>query len=154
MNSEFLLSTLRSSPNAILIVDKNCVVVFANDAYLRLFDIRQADILGKDWNLCKRDSKLAQILCTGQPMVDLNASTGLDAQKRYHHYAGVGLYVSLYPIRDSSGEITGAAAFYYEIKELQQRMQAFEQQLGKYGNAIRHQYQAVYTVDNFGKTQL
>lgn len=153
LNTDFLVSILRSSPDAILVVDAQCMVLFVNDAYLELFHERRCDIVGKDWRECKKDSNIEKVLRTGKPIIDVNYNRSEGAKRRYYHYEGMGLYVSIYPV-SSKGETVGVVATYRELKEIRQQMRSFEKQLNRYGNEIRSQYQAVYQLEDIiGESQ-
>lgn len=146
-DTEFLISVLRSSTDALLIVDMQCTVLFVNDAYLSLFHERREDIVGKDWRECKKDSNIERVLRTGKPMVDVNCQNSKESRNWYNRYEGMGLYVSIYPVLVRGG-IAGAVASYRELKEVRRRLRSIESQLSQYGNELRSQYRAAYRLED------
>ncbi len=146
-DTEFLISALRSSTDALLIVDTQCTVLFVNDAYLSLFHERREDIVGKDWRECKKDSNIERVLRTGKPMVDVNCQNSREARNWYNRYDGMGLYVSIYPVHVRGG-VAGAVASYRELKEVRRRLRSIESQLSQYGNELRSQYRAAYQLED------
>lgn len=140
LEDEMLNAVLQSSPDSIIIVDTTLTIRFVNDAYLSMFNERRESLIGRDWRELKKNSIIERVLRDGKPQAIVNNRKSGDW---YHDYKGMGLYMSIYPLRHR-GEIIGAVASYRDVKEIRQRMGALEQQLKSYGNEIRSLHQAEY----------
>lgn len=98
----------------VLIIDKDCRVVFANPAYLDFIEKTEEEIMGKELNSFRHGARLPEVVETGQKILHV-ARTEDSADKVY--------FVNMYPIIEE-GEIKGGISIViflddaYDVKKV------------------------------------
>ena len=137
-----------SLQDGILVVDKNCIVVEVNDAYLRFAGYKNRnELIGTDQNqtllkILGRESYFKQVIQTGKSMMDINDNIRLDGYPSSR-------YVSIFPLYcDKSSEIIGSVAIFRNLKTVMGHIEDYKKRTKWMGNNIRTIHKAEITFND------
>lgn len=129
--------------DGIMVVDRNCVVVDVNDAYLKLLGYKSKDeIVGtnQNENLLRnigREAYFIKVMQTGKPMIDVNTRTQANGSPSNR-------FVSIFPLLED-GEIVGGVAIFKDLKTLSRHMEEYRKSMERIGNSIRTAHFSKFT---------
>jgi transcriptional regulator with PAS, ATPase and Fis domain len=141
-----------SLPDGILIVDKNCIVIDVNDAYLKISGYKTKDeVIGRDQNLnvlklLGRESYLKKVMRTGKAIVDVNDQT--EQTGNFIDNIISNQYISIFPLWDHNNEIIGAATIFRDLKMILSHLDEYKLKTKRLGNSIRAAHKAHFTFDD------
>lgn len=140
-----LRATIQASPNAIIVVDPEGRVEQWNPAAERIFGWTRDEVLGEPNPIIPED-KQAEFDRWVTDILDGDAQTGLETQRRAKDGSLLDVRLSTAPIRDASDEAVGAMAVIEDVSDRVDR----ERALRRFRQAITATSHAVYITDTEG----